>query len=120
MSVSFEVFRHLQTYKVKPRSKYICITKAANKKEGDCPICFESYCQSSLVKLNCNHIFCLKCCLEHLRASVTDKENDRTYNCPCCREAIKYINVHYCRKKGVTIYDVKENTLSSRLQIFTS
>jgi hypothetical protein len=117
---SYEFFRHLQTHKVRPHLKYTCITMAANKKERDCPICFESYCQSSLLKFNCNHVFCSVCCLDHLRSSVTNKQNDQTYNCPCCRGAIECIELQYCRRKGVTIYDIKESELSLDLQIFTS
>ena len=56
----------------------------------DCPICFESKNASYIIRLNCDHGFCLECMKGHINA-IKDKTCLPT--CPCCRGEINEFKI---------------------------
>ena len=108
----------LHARKTQPELQYKCLTIALESKEDDCPICYETFSQSSLLKLNCDHVFCSSCCINHLHSSIMNKENDTTYNCPCCRGVITTIQLQYRKQRGITLANIKQSELSQELRFY--
>lgn len=53
---------------------------------GDCPICMESLCNSTVASTICGHVFCMKCIKAAIQASGK--------RCPTCRKMLKGNGFH--------------------------
>lgn len=111
-------FRQLYDRKVRPQLQYKSLAKKSDDTQDDCPICFDSFPQSALLKMNCQHMMCFNCCVSHLYSSVTNKSQDATYNCPCCRGPITTIQLRYRKQRGVTLQTIKAGDMSQELSLY--
>ena len=58
-------------------------TKSVRTSSCECPICYEQTESNKLVKLSCNHSFCLSCvqgCISSIQAT------EQIFVCPMCRQ----------------------------------
>ena len=63
------------------------INKEKENKVYDCCLCMEEKGVNDMCKLNCEHLFCIKCIKCHL------KQNVNTSLCPLCRRTIHKIEI---------------------------
>lgn len=67
-------------------------TKINNSKLEDCSICYNEMKSQNLVKLNCDHYFCLQCILVIILDTYKNVEPKIHGICPLCRTNIKKIS----------------------------
>jgi hypothetical protein len=96
--------RHLSNRNKNTRKKHNFITtieteKYTDNEEEECPICLDNVKCIKLVKLNCDHKFCVRCIVK----SVKMVRNN--YSCALCR----------CVVETVRVYDTDTYDLVSRL-----
>jgi len=63
--------------KKQEKIKEMCVIRIDTSKREDCPICMED--MSGRAILDCAHVFCIKCSIEHFRKRNT---------CPLCRAKV--------------------------------
>ena len=75
----------------------------------DCCICLEN--KDSLIKTNCDHLFCEKCILEWF-----GKGNN---TCPLCRKEIDFFSDENDNNKTrvISVGDNRQNEINTSLQI---
>jgi hypothetical protein len=77
------------------RKKYNFITTIETEKytdeeeeEEECPICLDNVKCIKLVKLNCDHKFCVRCVIKSV------KMNRNNYSCALCRCVVETVRVY--------------------------
>ena len=69
----------------------------------ECPICYEKIISNKLVKMSCEHSFCLQC----IQGCITSiQTTEQIFVCPMCRQQSNSITL-----SNPTIYNTIANTL---------
>jgi hypothetical protein len=84
--------RHLSIRNRNSRKKHNFITTIETEKytdeEEECPICLDNVKCIKLVKLNCDHKFCVRCVIKSV------KMNRNNYSCALCRCVVETVRVY--------------------------
>lgn len=67
---------------------------------NECPVCYNEFESATLVKTNCNHLYCKECIVRHVSTFVT---RECAPTCPFCREPITYVSLTNAQMVGEVI-----------------
>ena len=83
-----------RVYHYRPPQRKFNIQLVTNKQrintKNECPICYETYSQSEIIRTECSHNYCKDCLISYFKSL---NNNNMSPSCACCRKVITTLEI---------------------------